>query len=173
MIFMQTYTGKTLDLKHPKPEQIDIRDIAHGLSQVCRFSGQCKFFYSVAQHSVLVSRIVNLHPLAGLLHDATEAYLGDVPSPVKQLCPDYKRLESKVWGAIAGKFGLLPAMPYEVHQADLRMLATERDVVFEDRILWGAHIDDVEPYMIDIDEWLPGLAEECFLERFEELTDGN
>ena len=80
---MSTYTGKKFFPFDPRPEQICIEDIAHGLSMLCRFSGQCPYFYSVAEHSIYVVHCLpdNLQ-LEGLLHDASEAYLADLPRPV-------------------------------------------------------------------------------------------
>src|ERR1051326_5760594 len=79
-----THTGKQFWPLDARVDEIDIEDIAHGLSHICRFGGHCRHFYSVAQHSVLVSRAVPLQlRMAGLLHDATEAYIGDMVRPLK------------------------------------------------------------------------------------------
>jgi 5'-deoxynucleotidase YfbR-like HD superfamily hydrolase len=84
MSWIQTYQGGCFEPFNPHPDQIHIRDIAHALALTCRFTGHCLDFYSVAQHSVMVSQIVShKHALAGLLHDASEAYLTDVASPIK------------------------------------------------------------------------------------------
>jgi len=83
--WIQTISGRKFPLAEPDPNQIDIEDIAHALSMLCRFNGHCTQFYSVAEHSMHVSHeISNDLALAGLLHDAAEAYLGDVPSPLKK-----------------------------------------------------------------------------------------
>lgn len=111
----------------PTAPEFDIRDIAHGLSQVCRFNGQCDGFYSVAEHSVLVARIMGAISvsdayrgllLEGLLHDANEAYLPDVPSPYKQLLPDLRKLEMHVDAAMRLHFGLPPAKSAACTHAD-------------------------------------------------------
>src|SRR6266496_3875421 len=82
-------SGKWFNVFNPKPEDVDIRDIAHALSNQCRFTGHTKEFYSVAQHSVLVSTFCAPEDAAwGLLHDASEAYLSDIASPVKKH-PDF------------------------------------------------------------------------------------
>lgn len=123
---MHTASGGTLDLRNPKPEQIRIEDIAHGLSHICRWSGHCRHFYSVAEHSVEVARLVSTENVRyALLHDAPEAYLGDLSRPLKQLCPDYEALEAKLWRVIAEKYGLPLEMPAEVKLADDRRLVTE------------------------------------------------
>jgi uncharacterized protein len=122
-----TASGRYFDFINPDPESIRLSDIARALSRICRFTGHTKQFYSVAQHSVLVSQTVP-HNLAmeGLLHDASEAYLGDVSSPLKQLLPDYKVIEHRVEDAIATKFGLIDPLNSHIKNADLRLLVTEK-----------------------------------------------
>jgi 5'-deoxynucleotidase YfbR-like HD superfamily hydrolase len=130
--WIQTYSGKKFDLLNPTPESISIFDIAHALSNICRYTGHTKEFYSVAQHSVLAS--VNVPPkdaLAGLLHDATEAYLTDISKPLKMLLPEYCKLEDKIYKIIAAKFGLPAELPASVKEADLRLLATEKRDLLE------------------------------------------
>lgn len=106
MIFVETISGARLDLLNPKPQSISATDIAYHLSMICRFSGAIKEFYSVAQHSVAVSDLArefgeDRHTqYACLMHDAAEAYIGDLPSPVKQLCPEYRELEERITEAI-------------------------------------------------------------------------
>lgn len=124
---MLTLTGLYFDFLDPRPEQIDPRDIAYGLSNCCRFGGQCKPFYSVAEHCVLASNHVPAEDaFTALLHDAAEAYTGDIISPLKQLLPDFKIIEARVEAAIARKFGLTLPYPRSVKHIDLRLLRTER-----------------------------------------------
>src|SRR3990167_7144636 len=107
--WIQTYTGKRFNLLDPDIDSIDIEDIAHALSMQCRYTGHTLVFYSVAEHSVHVSRITDSSDsLWGLLHDASEAYLGDVASPLKHsgLMQGYIALEERVQAAICQKFGL-------------------------------------------------------------------
>jgi len=105
--WIETRKGHRVSVQNPKPEQFDIEDIAYALSNTCRFNGHCAGFLSVAEHSVLVSqRLPDNLKLAGLLHDATEAYLGDIPSPIKQFLPDYKKLEKVFETAIEDRFNL-------------------------------------------------------------------
>lgn len=121
------YSGKLFDIANPEHSDFTIVDIAHALANMCRFTGQCNKFYSVAQHSVYVSRLCSPeNRLYGLLHDAPEAFIGDVSTPLKRMLPDYKRVESNVHKAVLERFGLSEQMPEEVKIADLRMLATER-----------------------------------------------
>lgn len=170
MTFIQTYQGHALDYENPQADQIDILDIAHGLSMICRNSGQVQFFYSVAQHSVLVSEnCTKGYALAGLMHDATEAYLSDVPGPAKRLCPDYKKLENAVWAAIAERFDLKVYIPNAVKVIDVRMLQTERQFLFKHKMKWVMDSEGIEPFPIQIKEWRPDHAEAEFLEAFEKL----
>src|SRR6185436_20560217 len=94
---LQTASGQVIDLLNPDPRSINIGDIAHGLSHMCRFSGQTMIFYSVADHSLLAAlyalRRSPQDQLLALLHDATEAYICDMPSPVKYHCRKYKQIE--------------------------------------------------------------------------------
>ena len=107
---INTSSGKLIDLKNPSPDQICMKDIAHALSNICRFGGQAKPFYSVAQHSCLVAAIVP--PKArkyALLHDAPEAYLGDVIKPLKNIIGEaYTILETRFEDVIIEKYGLFP-----------------------------------------------------------------
>lgn len=127
----QTYSGKALDLLNPQPEQIHIDDIARGLSHVNRFSGQTGHPYSVAQHSQLVMMLLKYagHPvevqLQGLLHDATEAYLADVPKPLKDLLPQYQEIEARLNAVIMAKFGLDAELHPAVKEMDLRAVRGE------------------------------------------------
>jgi hypothetical protein len=105
--WIQTYTAKIFYPLEPDIELIDIRDIAHALSLICRFTGHCKHFYSVGQHSILVSKFMPpKYRLEGLLHDAAEAYLNDMARPVKHLNSGYKSAESRLKKLIEHRFGL-------------------------------------------------------------------
>jgi hypothetical protein len=124
--WMQTYTGRQFWPLDPRPEEVFIEDIAHALSMLCRFGGHCLRYYSVAEHSIYVSRLLPPEvALVGLLHDATEAYVADVPRPLKRFIPGYKEVEEAVWLAVARRFGLPSAVPVEVKSADNAALATE------------------------------------------------
>lgn len=174
--YFRTYTGKLVHIRNPHADEIDIEDIAHALSQTCRFFGHTDGFYSVAQHSVLVSRRVPAHDaLWGLLHDAAETYLGDLASPVKR-APEmewYRSLEARFLLCFADKFGLSPMIPESVVRADATLLATEfRDVTtVHDDQQWIVNECGAAP--IDsgfcIFPWSPPVAEDLFLRRFWEL----
>ncbi len=112
-------SGKPVVLTNPTVDMINIHDISLALSRICRFTGHTKEFYSVAEHSV---RVCNILPkelkLVGLLHDATEAYLGDISSPLKRLLPEYSKLEDNFWKVVAKRWNLPLTIPAEVKKAD-------------------------------------------------------
>lgn len=137
--WIQTHSRGAFDLLEPTPEQINIDDIGYALSMLCRFNGHTDKFYSVAQHCVHVSYLVPpSFALAGLLHDAAEAYLGDVTKPLKELLPDYQEIERNVERVIAQRFGLDYPMYDEVRAADALALAIEkRDLLGIEPRPWG------------------------------------
>ena len=125
--WIQTYTGRKFSLINPKPEDVDIIDIAYSLSRQCRFNGHTLFFYSVAQHSCLVSQNVSKeNEKWGLLHDAAEAYIGDIVRPLKSLLGDnLKEIECCIQYCISAKFGLTWGIPQEVFKIDQAILHDE------------------------------------------------
>jgi uncharacterized protein len=126
MTYIRTRSGIKFDYVNPTVDMIISSDIALGLSNTCRFAGQCSSFYSVAQHSVLVSELVEPQfAVCALLHDASEAYMTDIPRPLKKLLPDYKLIEDKVMSVISEKFKFDWPMPEEVKVADNLALAME------------------------------------------------
>jgi len=168
-----TNSGLYFNFYQPEPGMVDIHDIAHGLSHVCRFAGQCNRFYSVAEHSVYVSQVLPPHlQLYGLLQDAAEAYVGDVTAPLKKLLINYKPIEERAQKAILDRFGLLH-IPYpEIKQADLRMLATEQAQLMPPHDDEWALIAGIQPYDKTIECMPPSQAYGFFMRRFEELTNG-
>lgn len=165
-----TRSGLYFDFENPQPESIALLDVAWGLSNTCRFGGHTTAFYSVAQHSVLVSRIVP-EPMAlvALMHDAAEAYVGDVVGPLKQLLPDYKVIERRVEAAVAERFGFALPLPAEVKHADLRLLRTEqRDVTAGAGDCWDS-TDGYEPLAERIVPLDPSAAFAMFTARFHEI----
>src|SRR3954462_5017501 len=119
-------SGAWFDFCAPASSDFTIEDIAHGLSNICRYSGQCKSFYSVAEHSILVSETAVGFEFEALLHDAAEAFLGDITRPLKQMLPDFKRIEAAVQDAVLKRFGLAHPLPPQIKEADLRVLAAEQ-----------------------------------------------
>jgi hypothetical protein len=170
--FMQTYSGRQFWPVDPVPEEVDIRDIAHALSMQCRYAGHCLRFYSVAEHCVHLARYVSTpnKPWA-LLHDASEAYLVDVPRPLKPYLPGYYEAEKRVMDVVAEAFGLSSVMPSEVKTADNRILIDERR-----QNMWPAFYEggwpDVEPLGIELKFWDPEKAEIYFLDTFKRLMRG-
>lgn len=168
--WIATYSGRPFFPMAPRVEDVRIADIAHALANLCRFAGHTRSFYSVAQHSVLVSRLCDpADALWGLLHDASEAYLCDIVSPVKHTAglDGYRHIERQLQEVIAQAFGLPLHEPHSVKAADRVLLKTEQR--------------DLMPMP---DGWLPGgttlghrlvpleprAAERLFLLRFHELT---
>ncbi len=186
MSWIQTFTGRKVHPLELKPEDVDIQDIAHALSMQCRFSGHTLKFYSVGEHSVRVSKlcgdIYGEHPQWGLLHDASEAYLVDIPRPLKYLIgfAGYRKAESAAMRVVAERFGLpiekndleldptmLRLEPYVVRRADDVLLATEaRDLMGPAPEPWQSL---PEPLPTKIKPWSPEQAEVEFLNRCEEL----
>jgi hypothetical protein len=174
--WIETFTGRQFHFLDPSPDEIDIRDIAHALSLVTRYGGHVRQFYSVAEHSLLISDRLRRsghkeHELVGLLHDASEAYLGDMPKPIKHCLPDYQALEASVEEAIAKRFDVAWPLPDVVKEYDRRILRDERVQCMGGGINeWGT--DVLEPLGVEVKFMAPTEAEAAFLDRFRELTRG-
>lgn len=170
--FMQTATGRKFWPLDPKPDEVFIEDIAHSLSLQCRYAGHCLRFYSVAEHSVLMARKLRWEgvdvALWALLHDASEAYLVDVPRPVKPFLAGYKAAEAKVMAAICDRYSLAREMPAVVHDADNRIIADE--LVNLVPMEWHGRHDS--PLGVRLRYWTPEEAEIEFLATFEALMAG-
>lgn len=166
-------SGSVLYFDSPDPKVMDPEVIAHALSQLCRWTGQTLKFFSVAQHCVIVSKIVPPeHALAGLLHDASEAFIGDVSRPLKYALNEaapgmLSDIEDRLHAAIAKRYGF--PFPYDpsVKLADNVSLATEkRDILPNDR---KPMIGLPEPLEAPLKTLGPKAAKRQWLERFEEL----
>lgn len=164
--FITTWSGKKFHFLTPKLEEINIYDIAHALALTCRFGGHIKDFYSVAQHSVLVARYSPRScRLYGLLHDAHEAYLHDVPRPIKDYIPGYRELADRIQDVINKKYDVEPCEC--VTTFDKLILATEARDLMLNRDGWEKL---PEPLDITILPWDWQTAYISFLEEFFKLT---
>ena len=164
------HSGNYFDFLEPEACDFTIEDVAHGLSNVCRFAGQCRDFYSVAEHSVYVSQIVPPEDaLAGLLHDAAEAFIGDVSKPLKDLLPQYREIEARIEAVVLGRFGLTLPLPASVKKADVIMLATEQRSLMRNRDDWD-YCRGHEPLDMAIMAHAPEDAKALFIARYRELT---
>lgn len=155
----------------PRPDEIDIEDIARALSHICRYGGHCRKFYSVAEHSLLVSHFVpSEHAMTGLLHDAAEAYLGDIPRPLKKqpVMDGWFVAEQQLEAAIAERFGVTMPMPASVKEIDDRIILDEWEQ------LMPAFDADIgvsgEPVGARISCLVPDRARDLFLDRYRALT---
>jgi len=151
--FIQTYTGRF----YYNPIRIDHicgLDIAHALAHLCRFNGQCRTFYSVAQHCCLVadylhSQTSDLDVVRwGLLHDAAEAYIGDMPSPLKAFVPQFQSMENNILDAIAKRFSLPQPMPEEVKEVDKRIVVDEASVLFSPKPVWTTYAQSLGVHIV-------------------------
>lgn len=167
--WMQTYTGRAFYPLDPQPADIDPVDIAHSLSLLCRYGGHVKLAYSVAEHCVLLSHAVAPeNALWALLHDATEAYLGDMIRPLKTAMPEYRQVEDRLAAVIADRFGIDPVCPDEVKLADTRILLDERAALMAAPPQPWA-VEHLEPLGVEIRCWAPDEAENRYLDRLHEL----
>lgn len=171
--FIETISGRMFWPLTPDADDVRAADIAHALSLKCRFGGHIRDHYSVAQHSVLVSMHVPPYDrLAGLLHDAAEAYLPDIQTPIKPSIVGFAEIEERLMAVICSRYAVpFPLSPY-VHDADKRALLTEkRDIVKSPRP-WPIDALDLKPFDQRIEPWPAAYAEARFLDRFAELGGG-
>lgn len=127
---IRTFSGRYLDLRNPKADQICLYDIAHGLKNEVRFAGQTLVRDTVLSHSVRVFRHIegsNKELRTALLHDATEAFIKDIPSPLKKLLPNYIEMEKRIWLVIAEKYDLYSELTVQIKEAD----AADLNMVWE------------------------------------------
>lgn len=178
--WIQTYTGRRFYPLNPRPEDICLLDIARGLSQTCRYNRQTRYFFSTAQHSVLMAREIQKdHPNnwgavdLALLHDAVDAYLPDVPTPIKPLLTELKAIELHLEEVIMERFHLPtkaqdPALWALVKEYDNRICLNEREVVMAPNgvstadWLHGKGTPDMKPLAIKVQPW-------CVREAFDEF----
>jgi hypothetical protein len=166
--WIQTYNGIQFWPADPSVEDVDIEDIIHSLANQCRYTGHTNQFYSVAQHCVICSEnIIPKHAKWALMHDASEAYISDLASPIKKFFPNYMDMEEKIQMAIAKKFGLELPMPKQITEMDYRVLATEkRDLLGEPPASWGRLPNPLDETLVAM---TPTQAKAAFTKRFKEL----
>ena len=172
-LWILTASGRRFDVDSPRAADVHAEDLAHALAHLCRFAGHTRVHYSVAQHSLLVSELVPEDlALAGLLHDAGEAYLGDVVGPVARRLPTFRALERGILAAVAARFGLRPERFHDarVRHADRVALLTERrDLLPPSPIPWEEDLGGVRPDPRAIAPMLPVQARAAFTARLERL----
>jgi uncharacterized protein len=163
--WMQTFTGLAFWPLDPRPDEIRLEDIAAAISKLCRYGGHCVQFYSVAEHCVHVaSRAPDHLKLAALMHDAAEAYVIDVPRPLKAWLPGYKEIEERVEKAIAARFNLPFPIADEIKQLDERIIEDERmQAMSEPPRCWGHR----EALGVTLQFWSPAQAAYRFLAAFQ------
>ena len=164
-------SGNYFDLQDPSASRFEVTDIAHALSNICRFTGHTKQFYSVAEHSVLCSYLVpHEDRMVALMHDAAEAFIGDVSSPLKKLLPDYKAIERGVEEHVFSTLGLPYPFPPSVKEADRIMLRLEQSELMRNEDRWeGTQDGDGLPAGLYLTCRTPAVAMSAFMARFYEL----
>lgn len=176
--WLMTYTGLSFWPLDPRATEIRIEDIAHALAMQCRWGGHCLTFYSVAEHCVRMARAIKATPGAeqwaawGLLHDAAEAYLVDLPHPIKRhsdLGHLYREIEKKLLDVICSRFGLQREEPDIIHYFDNVMLMTEKRDLMVPSAPWCLGVDPLPELIIP---WCWERAEVEYLQTAGRLLDG-
>lgn len=156
---IRTNTGLFINVFEPTIDMISAEDIAHAQSHQCRWAGHIKRFYSVAQHSVMCMQLAeNEDKIAALFHDGSEAYLLDIPTPIKSRMPEYKEIEHKLMLVIAQKFGFKYPLNKELKHIDRYMLQLEWDNL-------------ADGHNISFKCWTPEEAKENFLSAYYKLIN--
>jgi hypothetical protein len=169
--WIETNSHETYFYGRRNPENINIFDIAHGLSNICRYAGQCNYFYSVAQHSCIIHDAAPNHLKAiGLFHDAAEAYTSDIPRPVKNLFPELRELEKRIQMDVADRFKLTFPWSSQIEILDSQLMLREAQLLFDGGVSWT--VEGLDPLDVDIPSfWSPKRAKREFLLRYEEETN--
>ena len=174
--YLQTVSGRWVNPFDPDPDQIELADIARALANQCRFGGHCRSFYSVAQHCVIVSELIEREgasadeALAALMHDAAEANLGDLPHPIKHrsaLGQAFRDAEEPLERVTRSRFSITDS-PAAIKRLDRALLATERLAFSSERWQWP-ELEGIEPLDLELEPWSPDVAAAAFTRRFEEL----
>jgi uncharacterized protein len=163
------HSGRLFDLANPETCHVNVEEVAHGLAHTCRYAGQCDGFFSVAEHSVLVSQVATRDKLAALFHDAAEAFVGDMSRPLKYLLPEYKIIEKRIEKAIFDQLGISWPSPAEVKVADHSVMAAEQLVLMPAGTNEWLRDTNVTPAHVTIHRLVPHEAKLLFLRTYEEL----
>ena len=176
--WIQTWSGKQFWPCSPKAEDVDIWDIAHSLSNLCRYGGHVTKFYSVAEHSIHIAEALRRDGQSldvikwGLLHDGTEAYCADVPRPLKPYLQNYDIIESSIEKVIIEKFGLSDKIPEIVQDYDVRITVNEMTLLMPSKIDHLRKNYNWEPVPdVKIKNWTPNVAKTNFLFMYNELFE--
>jgi hypothetical protein len=177
--WVETYTGTKFYPFEPNPEHINLLDIAHPLSQMCRFTGHCEFFYSVAQHSINCAKEMMLlgepprMQLYALMHDASEAYLQDIARPIKSSIGNYEEIEAKLMDAIWDAFGIPRPSEDEwqkVKQVDDLMLLNEAKILMKCKHWDLGEFPVIQNARFRITEMSMRSVEAEFMQMFSEIV---
>lgn len=177
-LWSQTWKGLKFYFDDPQPDMVCIEDIAHCLSNVCRFTGNVDRFYSVGQHSLIISQLLEAAghspevQLQGLLHDSPEAYINDLSRCLKRSpgMEGYREIEDRIWRAISRKFGLCFVLHPAIKELDIRMVATEHRDLFTNFVPWDEFYDETLALDFKIAPQVPANVEREFLRRYHELA---
>lgn len=170
--WISTFSGRKFHPIEPDPEEVFIEDIAHALSNQCRFAGHVREFYSVGEHSILVKEIIRKEgwpvtlQFKALMHDAAEAFLVDLPRPIKMEMPTYREAETRVMAAISARFGIIKGYDEIIKKADAIALATEKKELMPATPEWDPGAEAID---IAILPYKAGEAKKPFLEAFHDL----
>lgn len=173
--WIQTVSGLRVNPRSMTVGDIRMVDIAHALSMQCRYAGHCYKFYSVAEHCVLTSWVLEQMgrgprvQLYGLLHDAEEAYLPDLPRPIKEMFPEYREAGKYIMDLVIGKYNLPWGCKDEIKKVDNALLHTEALEIMGDTSGWYLPEPPVPDLLIQ--GWEPHKAKTKFLHRFNQLRD--
>lgn len=169
--WISTFSGNRFWPLDPRPEEIHIEDIAHALSNICRYFGHCHAYYNVAEHSVILASYVPRHlALQALLHDAAEAYVGDMGRPLKDCLPEYVAIEQNIAKMIFEKFRLPWPMNSYIKEIDNRILLDERAKLMVPSGWEWEYTKGLEPLGVTISCWTPREAKREFLRLFSHLV---
>jgi len=167
--FMHTYSGIDFWPLDARACEVELEDIAHSLSRICRFNGHCGPHYSVAQHAFIVSHLVpDVFAYEALHHDDAEAYLADLVRPVKKNIAEYKVIERALERVIAERFCLLYPFPDAVKEIDGRIVADEAAALFKNVPPWTQVYEKTGARIVPVPAF---VAKRLFLHRHKELTD--